>query len=419
VDGYVSADLSDAVVYEANLRAFGPQPGFVALKRHLPALSELGVNVLWLMPVQPVGQVRSAGGLGSPYAVKDLEAINPEFGDADSFRQLIASAHELHMAVILDWVADHTSWDCSWIAEHPEWYLQDQSHRIVSPPGTGWKDVAALDYRCAPMRDAMTDAMANWITQYDVDGFRCDAADRMPADFWKTTIDSLRACTSKRLLMLAEGERAQDYESGFDLTYGWTFCYRLRDVFAGKPATELAVASRSEASSTPPDRGRLRMITNHDISAFEGSLDELYRSPAGAHTAFGITALYGGTPMIYTGQEEDWAKRIPIFDRSSIDWNAHADGFEAIAKVLSLRRKHAAFRHGQLTDHSTTDAVMFEREAGSDRVLVIANVRNANVTAPIPGSIAGRWRSEIDGKLMNLSSVLSLGPYEFIVLSKS
>ena len=149
------------------------------------------------MPVQPVGQIRSAGGLGSPYALCDYEAVNPEFGDEKDLQELVRAAHDLKMRVILDWVPDHTAWDHPWIKNHPDWYLKGPDGKISIPPGTNWNDVAALDYSNMALRSEMARQMRFWIDRYKVDGFRCDAADRLPIDFWKATIDTLRSSTSK------------------------------------------------------------------------------------------------------------------------------------------------------------------------------------------------------------------------------
>src|SRR5579862_9080112 len=232
-------DLSSLVVYEANLRAISPRDSFRVLTSRLGPIEALGVNVIWLMPVQPVGKLKSAGGLGSPYSLEDFSAVNPEFGDEQDLRNLVQEAHRLRMGVIHDWVGDHTSWDNPWITQHPDWYLKDAQGRIESPPGTGWSDVAALDYRSTALQKELIADMKGWIERDNVDGFRCDAADRMPASFWKTDIDALRASTPKRLLMLAEGARAEDYASGFDLTYGWEFNSKLRAIFGGESATGL------------------------------------------------------------------------------------------------------------------------------------------------------------------------------------
>ena len=406
--GYVP-DLPEAVVYEANIRAFGPESNLRGLAARLRSIRALGVNVLWLMPIQPVGKLKSAGGLGSPYAVADFDAVNPEFGSEQDLRTVVHEAHRLHMAVILDWVADHTSWDHPWIRRHPDWYLRDEAGRISSPPKTGWLDVAALDYRNRAMRKAMTGSMRSWIARFDVDGFRCDSSDRMPFDFWKSAIESLRASTHKRLLMLAEGYRPDDYTAGFDLTYGWGFCTRLRQVFGGKDAREIANAATEEKKDIPTGAERLRFITNHDISAFEGSLPELYKSFQGARTAFAIAALYGGVPLIYTGEEADYGKRIPIFEDSTIEWREGA----WMAQLMSLRAGNTALRTGKVTDRSTRDAVVFDRRRGSNEVLVVANVRGKGQSVDVDSEWRGAWTDGMSHQAAQIKGNIYLPPYGY------
>lgn len=405
--------LQDTVVYEANLRAFG---GFKALESHLNVIKSLGVNVIWLMPVQPVGKVRSAGGLGSPYATADYGAVNPEFGTAGDLRSLVRAAHANHIGIILDWAADHTAWDNPWVTAHPDWYKHDPSGKIAIPAGTNWNDVAALDFSSQPMRSEMVRSMQGWITAFDLDGFRCDAADRLPSDFWKQAISELRVSSHKRLLMLAEGFPASDYEEGFDLTYGWDFGNRLHEVYAGKPATELKAASDHEAQDLPPGAERLRFITNHDYAAWDGSNVEFYKSDAGLRGAIILAALYGGVPMIYNGEEVDWQARISLFDRTNIDWSAHPEMANWIAELFRLRREHQAFRLGSVTDFSTLDVVGFARQTAHDEALVLVNVRSTANDIPIPAAYRGRWRA--DRMARDVEDAVTLKPYESLVLVK-
>lgn len=415
--GYVP-DLSEAVVYEANLRAFEPHAGFDGVTQAIWRIKALGANVLWLMPVQPVGKLRSAGGIGSPYATSDFDALNPEFGNEESFRGLVEAAHKRKMAVILDWAADHTSWDSVWIKAHPGWFLRDSKGAISIPPGTGWNDVAALDYKNAEMRSAMIASMKGWISKYNIDGFRCDSADRMPFDFWKTAISTLRASTSKRLLMLAEGYRADDYAAGFDLTYGWHFCSGLRNAFGGRSAREIGAAAIDEQEEIPAGARRLRFITNHDISAWEASTLEMYKSDQGSRTAFALAALYGGTPLIYTGEEVGWGKRIPIFGDSEIDWKDDAGDSVWMADLLKLRVQNPALRSGVGSDLSSQNVVLFTRVRGSHEAIVAANVRSQPETVSVPKGYQGSWRNGLTGQTSTLGTELSLPPYGCFVYTR-
>ena len=411
--------LSEMVVYEENLRAEGTDHAFAALADRLDSIKELGVNVLWLMPVQPVGKLRSAGGLGSPYAVADFDAVNPELGTQAEFRRLIRAAHERKIAVIIDWVVNHTAWDNPWIKSHPEWYQQDASGKIIIPQGTNWQDVAALNFKSEAMRGAMIDSMVGWVKRYPIDGFRCDSADFQPFDFWKQAIPRLRAASPKMLLMLAEGTRLDHYDAGFDLLYGWDFMYKFHEVYKGGPATELAKAAAREDASSTASRGRLRFTTNHDESAWNGTTLEFFKTAQGIQTAFLVTALSGGVPMIYSGEEVSWPKRIPIFERTSVDWTAHPETSRWMAKIVNLRARNLALRRGIRTDASSQDTILFWKTLTSDQAMVIANPRDHATQAPIPMSQIGAWHDALDGSSVALGETLELPAYGARVLVRS
>ncbi|MBS1563463.1 MAG: alpha-amylase, partial [Bacteroidetes bacterium] len=212
-------------MYQVNIRAFSSSGDFKGVQQRLDSIGALGVNTLYLLPVYPVGQVKT---VNSPYCVKDYLSVNSEFGSLDDLRTLVAEAHKRHMAVLFDWVANHTSWDNAWIA-NKSWYQQDAGGNIISPLNTGWNDVAALNYNNQDMRKAMIKAMKYWVFTANIDGFRCDAADFVPADFWKQALDSLKAISSHKLLLYAEGTAKQEFTAGFQLQYGMGFYYTLKD----------------------------------------------------------------------------------------------------------------------------------------------------------------------------------------------
>ena len=214
-DEYVLASPSDVVMYQVNPRVFAPSNSLQAVISRLDTIQDLGVNVLWIMPIYPIGEVKSKN---SPYSVKDYKAVAPEYGTIDDLKQLVEECHNRGMGVILDWVANHTAWDNTWMAQHPEWYTHDQAGNIIYPPGTDWTDVADLNYDNVQMRDAMIDAMKFWVDSVGVDGFRCDVADQVPVDFWSDCIRTLRSAAAPRaLLMLAEGANPDNFTAGFDM----------------------------------------------------------------------------------------------------------------------------------------------------------------------------------------------------------
>lgn len=404
--------LSQTVIYEANLRAEGAKGGFVQLTKRLPSIKALGVNVVWLMPVQPVGKLRSAGGLGSPYATADFDGVNPEFGTPDQLHALVSKAHALNMSVLIDWVANHTAWDNSWVTKHPDWYTHAADGKITIPAGTNWQDVADLDYTQPALRKAMVASMCGWIKRYNLDGFRCDTADFVPYDFWKEAIPQIRATSKRRLLLLAEGFRADHYKAGFDLTYGWPFFDKLCAIYKGAKASSLAEAVAMEAKDIPAGARRLRFVTNHDKAAWEGTTLDFFKSPEGIRTASIATALYGGTPLIYTGEEVGWDKRIPIFERSSVDWSRGKETRQWMADLFRLRRNQVALQDGPVKDLSTDDAIVFTRGEGSERVLVVANVRDRPVSVSLP---TGPWRDAFSG-VRTVAPQQQMKPYGCLVL---
>ncbi len=408
---------ANSVIYEANVRAFAPGGDLAAVTARLSAIRALGANVLWLMPIHPVGKLRSVGGLGSPYSVADYDRVNPEFGSGADLRQLVAEAHRRGMRVILDWVANHTAWDHPWIAAHPDWYTKDAQGAIAIPAGTNWNDVADLDYSKPALRKAMIAAMRGWIERDGVDGFRCDAADMVPADFWKEAIAGLRAASPRPLLMLAEGFRPENRAAGFDMEYGWPFYDRLAAIYKGERASSLATAAAREASSGGP---HLRFVTNHDKSAWEGVPTDVFRSPEGVRGATVVSALYsGGAPLVYTGQEVAWPKRIPLFERSSVDWGRNRAEGAWLSALFLLRAAHPALRDGTTVDLSSEDVVAFARRKGGDEALVVANARGVARSLPLGVAFAGRWQDGFTKTSTTLAGRLDLPSDGYRVLFRA
>lgn len=358
-------DLDREVIYEANLRAMAPGHNFAALESRLDTLQRIGVTTVWLMPIYPVGKERSAGGLGSPYAVADYEAVNPDFGSRAQFRALVADCHKRGMKVILDWVANHTAWDNPWVKRHKDWYTQDSQGNITIPAGTNWQDVADLNYDSRPMRRAMVAAMKSWLKE-GVDGFRCDYADGVPVDFWKDAISELRA-GGKPLLFLAEGAQPGLYDAGFDLTYDWRLYGLVKDIFLGKKSAKEFVPALNRHG-----KPALRFVTNHDEYAWAGSPAELF---GGADAARAATHLVlgapGGAALVVTGQEAEFAKKIPFFTTSDDGLSATAPGLEGLETFAKLHRKLGA--EGRMTDMSTDTLVHFVVRTGAESVEFVSN----------------------------------------------
>lgn len=409
-------DPQDAGIYQVNLRAFSKEGNFKGVQNRLDAIKALGVNVLYLMPVYPVGTVNS---VNSPYCIKNFSAVNTEFGTLDDLRALVAAAHDRGLAVILDWVANHTAWDHPWIA-NKSWYQQDAGGNIISPPGTGWKDVAQLNYNNADLRKAMIDAMKYWIYTANIDGYRCDAADFVPAGFWKQAIDSLRKISSHKLLLFAEGSRKDHFASGFQLMYGMGFYYNMVDnIYAkGKPASSIDSVNTVEYTNAASASRIVRYISNHDVDNSDGTPLELLGGKPGSVAAFVVAAYFNSVPMIYNGQEVGCPVRLSYFNNStSVDWSLNPELLAEYRKIVGFRNSHAALRRGNLVAYSNADMAVFTRSLDNEQVLVMVNLRNTAVTYNVPAALSGgAWKDAFTGSTASLDARVTMAPYEYRVL---
>lgn len=410
----------DATIYQVNIRAFSEAGNLQGVIDRLDHIQSLGANVIYLMPIYPVGEERSAGGLGSPYAVRDYKAVNPEFGTMEDLRNLVDQAHDRGMAVILDFVANHTAWDNAWITEHPEWYEQDEEGNIIAPPGTGWNDVAQLDYENTALREAMIDAMAFWVYNANIDGFRMDAADFVPDSFWSTAVPLLEGIKDQELLMLAEGGRKAHLRSGFDYIFGFDYFETLKEVFLeGAPVTALQEA-HAEAYANIYDESKrvVKYTTNHDVNLTDGTPQELFGGDKGSVAAFVVAAYQRSVPMIYNGQAIGFDERLEFFTRDPIDWTtADADLLQEYTDIIAFRNESEAIRRGKLNNYSSDDMAVFTMTQGEEVVLVLANLRGREISYILPEQFAGsQWTNALEGGTVNLEEKVTLEPYSYLVL---
>jgi len=410
----------DAVIYQVNIRAFSPSGTIKGVQDRLADIQQLGVNVIYLMPITPNGIVRSAGGLGSPYSVKDYKSVSTEYGSLEDLRVLVAEAHKMNIAVLLDWVANHTSWDNEWITAHPEWYQQDANGNIIIPPGTNYNDVAQLDYTNTEMRKAMIDAMSYWVYTANIDGFRCDYADFVPQNFWTEAIAKLRTIKNQKLLMLAEGTKVTHFEAGFDYTFGFGFFGAMKKIFSDSmPATSLQDANAAEYANNYKNSQRIvRYTTNHDVAISDGSPIELFGGKKGSVATFLIAAYMKSIPMIYNGQEIGYASRIPFFTHTPIDWTkGDADVLAEYKKIIAFRNSSNAIKKGTYKGYSSDAVCAFTMETETDQVLVFSNLTNKTVNYIVPASlIAINWKDAYTSAASPLTKEISLAPYQYLVL---
>lgn len=398
------------VIYEANPGLFGNSGAFNNIANQLDNIRALGVNVVWLMPVYEQG-VKDA--FGSPYCVKDYKKTNPEYGTTAELKSLVSKAHSKNMKVILDWVANHTSWDHAWM-NNKAWYTQDSGGNIISPPGMGWNDVADLNYANTDMRRSMLDAMKYWVTETGIDGYRCDYAEGVPSDFWKEAIAELKTLKGNELLMLAETGKASYLADGFDLVYAWDFAYKLQDVFSGKATVaSLYNLHSQEYEGVPTGKHRMRYTTNHDM-AFDKSPIQVYGGEQAAFSAFVIATTMGGSPMIYSSQEIGYAQPLSFFDHNPLNWNSNVPYCRQYQTLMAAYQVSDALRKGELRTYDTGKVATFSRKSLKEKVLVMVNTSASAQQAKVPIEFAlENAHSLTSNTSITLPSVLTMEAYQY------
>ena len=411
-------NTEDVVMYEVNLRAFSAAGTFKGVQERLDSIKNLGVNVIWLMPIHPMGALK---GIGSPYAVKNYMEVAAEYGTLDDLRSLVDEAHARNIAVLMDWVANHTAWDNPWI-QNKAWYTQDGSGNIISPAGMGWNDVADLNYNNADMRTAMIKAMKYWVLTANVDGFRCDYANGAPQTFWKAAIDTLRKIPNRKLMMLAEGDRKDHFSAGFNLSFGFNFFGILEDVYnSNSPAAALVASNSSEYNAVPAGSHVLRYTSNHDNNIYDGTPIDLFKGERGSMGAFVLASYMGGVPLIYTAQEIGYTSKIPFFTKSTVNWNSGNPAMTAeYKKLIAFRKSSAAVKSGTIAYYTNSpDVVAFKRTSGSEQVVVLVNVRGTEVTYALDPSLSGTsWTNVLTSGSVSFSTNIKLSPYSYLILRK-
>jgi len=406
----------DIAMYQVNPRVFAPSNSLNAVAARIDSIRELGVNVMWVMPIYPIGEEK---GKNSPYCIRDYKAIAPEFGTIDDFKHLTQVCHEHGMGIILDWVANHTAWDHPWLKAHPDWYTHDeQTDTIIHPRPWDWYDVADLNYDNKDMRQAMIDAMKFWIVEVGIDGFRCDVADGVPADFWKEAIDTLRQAASPRqIVMLAEGKRSDNFTvGGFDMNYGWDYKDELVKVFNGAPASDLIKADKAEYDSLPDGKVKLRFTTNHD-HATEVEPCVQFTNDRGAMAAYVASIFPHGGALIYGSQEVGYPEPINFFKYVPVDWTQKPEIYDEYEELIELYNEHPALRKGRLTTYPDQDVLIFEKYDDNERFLLLVNVRNAERQAAIPAEWVGReTEDELTDHKIKLETTQTLAPFQYLIL---
>jgi len=346
-------------IYEVNLRQFTKEGTIKAFAEHLPRLKELGVGILWFMPIQPIGKKNRKGTLGSYYSISNYKAVNAEFGTLDDFKALVKKIHELDMKVIIDWVANHTAWDHHWTVDHPEFYEKGEKGDFKAPV-EDWEDVIHLDYGNPNLWDTMIGDMQFWIKETGIDGFRCDMAHLVPTLFWNRARRDLDAI--KKIYMLAESENYDLLEYAFDSIYNWKLMHAMNELAAENSSVKnLAEVIDNELQYMPKGASFLNFTSNHDENSWQGSAIERIHYFLEPLTV--LTFLIPGMPLIYSGQEAGNYRRLKFFDKDEIDWKDD--------KMFGLYQKLANLK-SSLPNFSDAVEVRVIKSDAPEKILAIA-----------------------------------------------
>ncbi len=409
----------NSTIYEVNIRQYTEEGTFEAFEDHLPRLKELGVKILWLMPIHPVGEKNRKGTLGSYYAVKDYKDVNPEFGSFEDFKHLVDKIHDMDMYVIIDWVANHTSWDNVWVSEHPDFYTKDSLGNFT-PPVADWSDVIDLNYDNMEMQAAMLDAMKFWVDEYNIDGYRCDVAGMVPVDFWikvRTELDEI-----KPVFMLAEAWEPELHKA-FDMTYDWDMHHLMNDIAQGKKnVNDLKTRLEKEKEIYPKSGFLMQFTSNHDENSWNGTVKE--RLGDAAETFAALTFVIPGMPLIYSGQEAGLDKRLQFFEKDPIVWK-ESKFTDLYSTLIDLKKNNKALWNGEeegnyqtvsisSSNENNSSVFAIEREKDGDKILAIFNLSKETLNQ-IKFDADDDYKDIFTNESVN--ETLELKPWEFKIYS--
>ncbi|WP_233505484.1 alpha-amylase family glycosyl hydrolase [Rhodohalobacter sp. SW132] len=399
----------NATIYEVNIRQNTPEGTFNAFAEDIPRLQEMGVKILWLMPIHPIGEENRKGTLGSYYSIVDYTDVNPEFGTKDDFKNLVEKAHDHDMKLILDWVANHTAWDAVWTETNPEFYETDGDGNFF-PPVEDWEDVIQLDVENPEMQEQMIQAMEYWVREYGVDGYRADVAYMVPTEFWIDARERLDQI--KPVFMLAEAEEPELHQA-FDMSYAWDYAQTIRDIGAGEAdLSDLDRALSRNFDQFSRSDYRMFFTTNHDENSWSGSDTELYGDNFENFAV--LSATVWGMPLVYNGQESGLDKQLEFFEKDEIEWGDYK--YEDFYRtLLHLNRDNRALWNGEqggsyLKSSTDRDDVIFsyKRVADDERVFVVLNFSDEEVEFRFDSGSQGVWSDVFSGEQVEISATMQL-----------
>lgn len=399
----------NATIYELNTRQFSAEGTFCAAQRQLPRLKDLGIVIVWLMPVHPIGVKNRKGTLGSPYSVRDYYAVNPEFGSLQDLKNFVAAAHELDMHVILDWVANHTAWDNPLVEQHPEWYERDWKGDFRPTPWWDWSDIIDLDYSRPEVRRYMTEAMKYWVQESDIDGYRCDVALNLPLDFWNNLRRELDEI--KPVFMLAECDGRDIYAEAFDMGYAWDWRERVDEIVNRRihHLDRLFAYYAWNERGYPEDAYRMTFLSNHDLNTWEEAAIRQYGE--GMEAMIVLSVVGDGMPLLYNGDEAGNNKRLAFFEKDPIEWRHHPVG-ELYRKMFRLQHTNTALWHGKagasmirVWNDAPGSVLSFVRGNDRDKVFCLINFSARTQEISFEESLHhGSYREYLTGESINFTA---------------
>lgn len=410
-----------ATIYEVNVRQFTPEGTFAAFEEHLPRLKELGIEILWFMPIHPIGEEGRKGTLGSYYSIKDYKGINPEFGTMEDFKRVVKKSHELGMRVIIDWVANHSAHDNELAKTNPEFYVKDSAGKFISP--FDWTDVIKFDYSNPELRKYMIGALEFWIRDIGIDGYRCDVAAEVPTDFW----NDARAALDKigPVFMLAEAEHKDLLAFAFNAEYGWEQHHIMNEVAKGKKVVaDFDKYFEKMIAEYPKNTIKMNFTSNHDENSWNGT--EFERMGDGAKTFAAFTFVIPGMPLLYNGQEVGFNRRLEFFEKDQIDWKDNGNFEDFYKKLIAMRRNNTALWAAtkgadmeRILTPNNPSVYAFVRKNDKDKVVAIFNFSAEKVSFDLSSEmLEGEYINLFSGenKVLSGAETMSFGPWEYLIL---
>lgn len=416
----------NATIYEVNIRQYSKEGTFKAFEKDLPRIKKLGIDIIWLMPIHPIGEKNRKGSLGSYYSVKDFRGINPEFGTLQDFKNLVDKIHSMGMYVIIDWVGNHSAWDNPLAKEHPDWYTKTKEGNFQPTPWYDWDDVIDFDYENPDLRQYMTESLKYWVKEANIDGYRADAAGFIPTDYWDDARQQLDVI--KPVFMLCEWESRDLMKHAFDMSYSWSLFDKMKDATTGnKGIGGLVEYLAHDVNTFPRDAYRMTFVDNHDMNSWNGTPQKNFSK--GLETSMVFAATVNGMPLVYNGQEAGLDYSLKFFDKDPIVWK-DSKFYGMYQKLFELKHKNQALWNGhwggemvRVTNDHMSEVISLYREMNKDAVLAIYNFSDKSLPTNLDTKYYnGIYRELFTGKIYNINSEklnITLKPWEYLVLVKN